>query len=405
MMTMRVLPGLASSGLERVVSSPSSVRSQYGIPRSQVARVGALKVTPSKMSFNRFQAGKPLGLSSAVKAAPVAKRVFRVSAQAADAGAADAFPEETAKIGDVEVPKPAMGRVKIGIYFATWWALNVVFNIYNKKVLNVFPFPWLTSTLSLLAGSTIMLLSWALRIVPAPDVDVDFWKGLAPVALAHTIGHVAATVSMSKVAVSFTHIIKSAEPAFSVIIQRFFLGENFPLPVYLSLLPIIGGCGLAAATELNFNTTGFVGAMISNIAFVFRNIFSKKGMTTGKQVGGMNYYACLSILSLVFLTPFAFAVEGPKAWVAGWDVANATIGPQVFWWVVAQSVFYHLYNQVSYMSLNEISPLTFSIGNTMKRVTVIVSSIIIFHTQVLPINAVGAAIAIGGTFLYSQAKQ
>ena len=63
---------------------------------------------------------------------------------------------------------------------------------------------------------------------------------------------------MSKVAVSFTHIIKSAEPAFSVIIQRFFLGENFPLPVYLSLLPIIGGCGLAAATELNFNMTGII---------------------------------------------------------------------------------------------------------------------------------------------------
>lgn len=69
---------------------------------------------------------------------------------------------------------------------------------------------------------------------------------------------------------------------------------------------------------------------------------------------------------------------------------------------MAQSVFYHLYNQVSYMSLNEISPLTFSIGNTMKRVTVIVSSIIIFHTQVRPVNAVGAAIAIIGTFLYSQ---
>lgn len=76
------------------------------------------------------------------------------------------------------------------------------------------------------------------------------------VALAHTIGHVAATVSMSKVAVSFTHIIKSAEPAFSVIISKLVFGENYPLPVYLSLLPIIGGCGLAAATELNFNMTG-----------------------------------------------------------------------------------------------------------------------------------------------------
>ena len=83
-----------------------------------------------------------------------------------------------------------------------------------------------------------------------------------------------------------------------------------------------------------FGVTGFVGAMVSNIAFVFRNIFSKKGMTTGKSVGGMNYYACLSMMSLVFLTPFAFAVEGPKAWAAGWEVANSTVGPRIFWYFI-----------------------------------------------------------------------
>lgn len=308
---------------------------------------------------------------------------------------------------DEEEKPPASSaaqKVKIGIYFATWWSLNVVFNIYNKKVLNAFPYPWLTSTLSLAMGSLIMLVSWATRIAEAPKTDFDFWKALAPVAVAHTIGHVAATVSMSKVAVSFTHIIKSAEPAFSVLVSRFFLGETFPVPVYLSLLPIIGGCGLAAMTELNFNMIGFMGAMISNLAFVFRNIFSKKGMK-GKSVSGMNYYACLSILSLIILTPFAIAMEGPKLWAAGWQQAVTDIGPNFVWWLAAQSIFYHLYNQVSYMSLDEISPLTFSIGNTMKRISVIVSSIIIFHTPVQPVNALGAAIAIFGTFLYSQAKQ
>jgi solute carrier family 35 protein E1 len=61
---------------------------------------------------------------------------------------------------------------------------------------------------------------------------------------------------MSKVAVSFTHIIKSGEPAFSVLVSRFLLGEMFPASVYLSLLPIIGGCALAAVTELNFNMIG-----------------------------------------------------------------------------------------------------------------------------------------------------
>ncbi|KAL1823440.1 hypothetical protein ACET3Z_010218 [Daucus carota] len=306
--------------------------------------------------------------------------------------------------GKTETSIEAARKVKIGIYFATWWALNVVFNIYNKKVLNAFPFPWLTSTLSLAAGSLIMLVSWALRVVEAPKTDMEFWKTLLPVAVAHTIGHVAATVSMSKVAVSFTHIIKSGEPAFSVLVSRFILGETFPMPVYLSLLPIIGGCGLAALTELNFNMIGFMGAMISNLAFVFRNIFSKRGMK-GKSVSGMNYYACLSILSLLILTPFAIAVEGPQMWALGWKEAISQIGPNFVWWVVAQSVFYHLYNQVSYMSLDEISPLTFSIGNTMKRISVIVSSIIIFRTPVQPVNALGAAIAIFGTFLYSQAKQ
>uniref|UniRef100_A0A0D9WF20 Sugar phosphate transporter domain-containing protein n=1 Tax=Leersia perrieri TaxID=77586 RepID=A0A0D9WF20_9ORYZ len=167
-------------------------------------------------------------------------------------------------------------RAEIGVYFATWWVLNVIFNIYNKKVLNTFPYPWLTSTLSL---------------AEPPSTNLDFWKALSPR--------------------SRTPSGKSGEPTFSVLVSMFFLGEHFPAPVYFSLLPIIGGCALAAITELNFSMIGFMGAMISNLAFVSQNIFSKKGMK-GKSVSGMNYYACLSMLSLVILLPFALAMEGHK---------------------------------------------------------------------------------------------
>ncbi|CAL9205028.1 unnamed protein product, partial [Musa hybrid cultivar] len=203
-------------------------------------------------------------------------------------------------------------------------------------------------------------------------------KSLAPlrktsVAVAHTIGHVAATVSMSKVAASFTHIIKSGEPAFSVPVLR------FSVSVYLSLVPIIGGV---------------LGAMISNLAFVFRNIFSKREIN-GKSVSGMNYYACLSMLSLLILTPFVIAVEGPQMWAADWQKAISRISPHFTFQndeIVANAV-----------GLCDSYPI--SIGNTMKRISVIVSSIIIFLTPVQPINALGAAISILGTFLYSQAKQ
>ena len=94
---------------------------------------------------------------------------------------------------DVNIKLPSVQsetakRVKLGIYFATWWALNVVFNIYNKKVLNAFPYPWLTSTLALAAGSLMMLISWATRMVEAPKTDLEFWKILLPVSF-FSLGH------------------------------------------------------------------------------------------------------------------------------------------------------------------------------------------------------------------------
>ncbi|KAJ0267094.1 Glucose-6-phosphate/phosphate translocator 1 [Hirschfeldia incana] len=234
---------------------------------------------------------KPLHLSPITRAKPPARR------EAYEADKSEPQPIDDDAAAETETKSEAAKKLKIGIYFATWWALNVVFNIYNKKVLNAYPYPWLTSTLSLAAGSLMMLISWAVGIVETPKTDFDFWKTLFPVAVAHTIGHVAATVSMSKVAVSFTHIIKSGEPAFSVLVSRFLLGETFPASVYLSLIPIIGGCALSALTELNFNMTGFMGAMISNLAFVLRNIFSKKGM---KGVSERNELLRLSLHAITF---------------------------------------------------------------------------------------------------------
>ncbi|KAL6222486.1 hypothetical protein ACLB2K_005878 [Fragaria x ananassa] len=271
---------------------------------------------------------KPLHISFAESFALVAKTQKRDSTRCEAYEANRSRPIEiNIDLPDQQARKETAQTLRISVYFATWWALNVVFNIYNKKVLNVFPFPWLTSTLSLATGSLMMLISWAVGIVEAPKTDMDFRKTLFPVAVAHSIRHVAATVSMANVAVSFTHIIKSGEPAFSVLVSRLFLGEMFPTSVYLSLLPIIGGCALAAVTEINFNMIGFMGAMISNLTFVFRNIFLKKGMK-GKSVSGMNYYACLSVLSLLILISFSIAVEGPQAWPAGWKTALAHIGPK-----------------------------------------------------------------------------
>jgi solute carrier family 35 protein E1 len=57
------------------------------------------------------------------------------------------------------------------------------------------------------------------------------------------------------------------------------------------------------------------------------------------------------------------------------------------------------------MILQRVSPVTHSIGNCVKRVVVIVASVIVFANPVTPVNAAGTALALLGVFAYSQAKR
>ncbi|KDD75356.1 hypothetical protein H632_c725p0, partial [Helicosporidium sp. ATCC 50920] len=72
---------------------------------------------------------------------------------------------------------------------------------------------------------------------------------------------------------------------------------------------------------------------------------------------------------------------------------------------VAAAVCFHAYQQVSYAILARVTPVTHSVGNCVKRVVVIVTSVLIFRNPVTPQNALGTGIALAGVFFYSQVKR
>jgi len=302
--------------------------------------------------------------------------------------------------------------LRVALYVLGWYAFNIVFNILNKSMLNVFPCPWFIAAFQLGASALFMCTLWATGVHPAPAVSSKLFKALLPVAFFHTVGHVTACVSFSQMAVSFTHVVKSAEPVMSVVLAQWILGEKYPGYVWASLLPIIAGCSLAAMKEVSFVWGGFNNAMLSNIGMVLRNIYSKKYLDEFKHIDGINMFALLSIISLLYTVPAAIVIEGLKGGTYHWGALAATAmdtlgGASPFFKLLAASgLFYHLYNQASYMVLGQgISPVTFSVGNTMKHVAVVVSSVIFFKNPVSVLNWAGSIMALLGTGLYSAAKQ
>jgi solute carrier family 35 protein E1 len=73
-------------------------------------------------------------------------------------------------------------------------------------------------------------------------------------------------------------------------------------------------------------------------------------------------------------------------------------------YLVTGSMFYHLYNQTSYQALGELSPLSHSVANTVKRVVIILASVAVFKNPITPLGQASAAVAIAGTFLYTLAS-
>ncbi|KAL0381737.1 UNVERIFIED_CONTAM: Phosphoenolpyruvate/phosphate translocator 2, chloroplastic [Sesamum angustifolium] len=295
--------------------------------------------------------------------------------------------------------------LQLGSMFAIWYLLNIYFNIYNKQVLKVYPFPATVTAFQFGCGTVVILLMWALNLHPKPKVSRSQFAAIFLLALGHTVGNLLTNVSLGKVAVSFTHTIKAMEPFFTVLLSALFFGERPSIWVVSSLMPIVGGVALASFTEASFNWIGFGSAMASNLTNQTRNVFSKKLMVRKEEtVDNINLFSIITIISFLFLAPSAILLEGVKfspSFLAtqGFNVKDLCIR------LILSGLCFHTYQQVSYMILQMVSPVTHAVGNSVKRVVVIVSSVIFFQTPVSPINSLGTAVALAGVFLYSRAKR
>ncbi|KAL3157579.1 Aminopeptidase 2 mitochondrial [Trebouxia sp. C0010 RCD-2024] len=291
-------------------------------------------------------------------------------------------------------------------FIATWYALNVGFNLQNKTIFNYFPFPWTVSAVHVVVGLAYCTVAYFLGAKNAsfqrPITKSEFQTIAGPASM-HAIGHVAANLSFAAVAISLTHTVKTLEPVFSVVLSKVILGQATPLPVVGTLVPIMAGVAMASAAELSFNWSGFISAMVSNLTFGFRAVWSKKAMTDIKDLSSTAIYAWTTLVSVLICVPGALIFEGPKL-QAGIDAALKK-EPNFYLSLLSVGLLYHLYNQFAFNTLSRVTPVSHGVCNVVKRVVIIGTSVVFFGNKLTDKTKLGTAIALLGTYLYTEATK
>ena len=234
-------------------------------------------------------------------------------------------------------------------------------------------------------------------------------KSILPQALIHGIGQCVTVMSLGAGSLAFVNVVKSLEPLFNVVFGAIFMKDVLPWQVNACLLPVIGGVGIASAADLSFTWDCFAYAMGSNVAFSLRGVLSKKlmGTVVGENMDTGNTFAVMTAFAFLAVLPVALAIEGPVM-QAEWHKAIASgvyTETELLLRIVASGLSFYLYNEVAFYTLDAVHPITHAVGNTIKRVILILFSVIRFGTPMTTQSAVGSTIAIAGVFAYSVAKQ
>ena len=291
---------------------------------------------------------------------------------------------------------------RLGFYFFLWYFFTVVYNVSNKRVLNDLPLPATVAAIQILIGIPVFLPVWLIKR-PNFDAFKSVLPALCKIGFCHALGNLATVVSLSQGAVSFTHIIKAAEPIFSAVLSASIYGDYSPTSVYITLIPIVLGVAVASVKELSFTWIGFLAGMASNFFYQLRIVLSKKELTNeSNSLSPANFFRVLTIISAVELLPISIALEGYKL-RSVWDsaIANGVDMDNLISNILISGFSSYCYNEVSFWILGSISPMTHAVGNTIKRVVIIMASIIILKSPISTHGVIGSAVAVIGTFLYS----
>jgi drug/metabolite transporter (DMT)-like permease len=298
-----------------------------------------------------------------------------------------------------------------------WYISSSLTNNIGKTIMNMFKYPiTLTFVQFGLVAIWCYLISTFFTHTHIRTPTKDIVKTIAPLAVFLIIGHVFSSVAISRIPVSLVHTIKALAPLFTVLFYRIIFQVQYTERVYISLIPLTLGVILACSFTYSNNFFGLACALGSCFIFVMQNIFSKKILFKESKLGDRNpnkldklnvlYYS--SLLSFLLMVPLWLYYDGSALFFQGTDAEDNQVAMpsnlELVFYFLLNGTMNFSQNWFAFTTLSLTSPVTYSILSLLKRIFVIVMSIVWFGQNISITQSIGILLTFFGLWMYQKAK-
>ncbi|BGP15878.1 hypothetical protein JCM10213v2_003868 [Rhodosporidiobolus nylandii] len=286
-------------------------------------------------------------------------------------------------------------------WLVLYFGFNLGLTLFNKLVLQGFPFPWTLTAIQMLSGTigTQIALQQGYftqaRLTTKENGIMLMFSGL------YTINIAVSNLSLHLVSVPFHQVVRAMTPLFTIVISIILYRKRHTRQTYLSLVPVVMGVVFATYGDYSFTAWGFILTLLGTLLAALKTI-----ITNRVQVGRLKLHP---LDLLVRMSPLAFMQCVFFGWWSGeldrvreYGATEMTKHKAIA--LAMNGAIAFGLNVVSFTANKKTSALTMTVAANVKQVLTIVLAVLIFNVALNPTNLLGISLTLAGGAWYAKVE-
>lgn len=298
-------------------------------------------------------------------------------------------------------------------WLAIYFALNLALTLFNKVILEEFPFPYVFTSVHAIFGTLGCFILerkgmfTLTRLTDKESITLLFFSFL------YTINIAISNLSLKLVTVPFHQVVRATTPLFALGINVVLYQSSYSILTYVSLIFVVAGVGFATYDHYYFKPMGFFLTFLGAFLAALKTVITNRIQTGRLKLSPLELLFRMSPLGLAQTLVYAYFTGEISTIYNTLNVETthlvglksfAKFEPSISLFVklALNGIIAFGLNVVSFTANKYTGALTMTVIANVKQVITIVFAIVFFDLYIDFTKGLGIALTLIGSIWYAK---